>query len=102
MLRRLRSCVALLERSRSQRKRAAHKSPVACNHEGPHAGNDPNVERHDPDLWTDEFHFINQPGQAEIQSDLFYDYRTNVDSYPKWQAWMREKQPRLLGDLGSV
>ena len=61
-----------------------------------HAGNDPNAERHDPDLWTDEFYFLNQPGQAEIQSDLFYDYRTNVDSYPKWQAWMREKQPRLL------
>jgi pimeloyl-ACP methyl ester carboxylesterase len=61
-----------------------------------HAGNDPNVERHDPDLWTDEFYFINQPGQGDIQSDLFYDYRTNVDSYPKWQAWMREKQPRLL------
>jgi pimeloyl-ACP methyl ester carboxylesterase len=61
-----------------------------------HAGNDPNVERHDPDLWTDEFYFINQPGQADIQSDLFYDYRTNLDSYPKWQAWMREKQPRLL------
>src|ERR1700688_4729550 len=61
-----------------------------------HAGNDPNVERHDPDLWTDEFYFINQPDQADIQSDLFYDYRTNVNSYPKWQAWMREKQPRLL------
>src|SRR5215472_11389744 len=58
--------------------------------------NDPNVERYDPDLWTDEFYFLNQPGQAEIQSDFFYDYRTNVDSYPKWQAWMREKQPRLL------
>ena len=41
-------------------------------------------------------HFLNQPGQADIQSDLFYDYRTNVDAYPKWQAWMREKQPRLL------
>ena len=61
-----------------------------------HAGNDPNVERHDPDLWTDEFYFLNQPGQADIQSDLFYDYRTNVDAYPKWQAWMREKQPHLL------
>ena len=61
-----------------------------------HVGDDPDVERHDPDLWTDEFYFLNQPGQAEIQSDLFYDYRTNVDSYPKWQAWMREKQPRLL------
>jgi len=33
---------------------------------------------------------------VDIQSDLFYDYRTNVDSYPKWQAWMRERQPRLL------
>ena len=61
-----------------------------------HVGNDPNVERYDPDLWTDEFAFLNQPGQADIQSDLFYDYRTNVDAYPEWQAWMREKQPRLL------
>src|SRR5882762_6085584 len=61
-----------------------------------HVGNNPNVERYDPNLWTDEFAFLNQPGQAWIQSDLFYDYRTNVDAYPKWQAWMREKQPRLL------
>ena len=61
-----------------------------------HVGNDPDVERYDPDLWTDEFYFLNQPGQAEIQSDLFYDYRTNVEAYPKWQASMREKQPRLL------
>ena len=61
-----------------------------------HVGNDPDVERYDPDLWTDEFAFLNQPGQAEIQSDLFYDYRTNVEAYPKWQAWMRQNQPRLL------
>jgi pimeloyl-ACP methyl ester carboxylesterase/enamine deaminase RidA (YjgF/YER057c/UK114 family) len=61
-----------------------------------HVGSDPNVERYDPDLWTDEFAFLNQPGQADVQSDLFYDYRTNVDAYPRWQAWMREKQPRLL------
>jgi pimeloyl-ACP methyl ester carboxylesterase len=61
-----------------------------------HVGDDPNVERHDPDLWTDEYYFLNQPGQIDIQSDLFYDYRTNVENYPKWDAWMREKQPRLL------
>ena len=61
-----------------------------------HVGDDPNVERHDPDLWTDEYYFLNQPGQVEIQSDLFYDYRTNVENYPKWQAWMQQKQPRLL------
>jgi pimeloyl-ACP methyl ester carboxylesterase len=51
-----------------------------------HVGNDPNVDRYDPDLWTDEFRFLNQPGQADIQSDLFYDYRTNVEAYPKWQS----------------
>jgi len=61
-----------------------------------HVGNDPNVERYDPDLWTDEFRFLSQPGQIDIQTELFYDYRTNVESYPKWQAWMRERNPRLL------
>ena len=61
-----------------------------------HVGSDPNVEAYDPDLWTDEFAFLTQPGQAEIQSDLFYDYRTNVESYSSWQRWMRETQPRLL------
>jgi pimeloyl-ACP methyl ester carboxylesterase len=61
-----------------------------------HVGDDPDLERYDPDLWTDEYYFLNQPGQAEIQSDLFYDYRTNVDAYPKWQAWMQKTQPRLL------
>jgi pimeloyl-ACP methyl ester carboxylesterase len=61
-----------------------------------HVGSDPNPERYDPDLWTDEFAFLSKPGQGDIQSDLFYDYRTNVQSYPKWQEWMRKNQPRLL------
>lgn len=61
-----------------------------------HIGDDPNVELYDPDLWTDEFAFLNAPGQAQIQSDLFYDYRKNVEAYPKWQAWMRKAQPKLL------
>jgi len=61
-----------------------------------HVGNDPNPEKYDPDLWTDEYAFLNKPGQADIQSDLFYDYRTNVAAYPAWQAWMQKTQPRLL------
>jgi pimeloyl-ACP methyl ester carboxylesterase len=61
-----------------------------------HVGSDPAVECYDPDLWTDEFAFLSQPGQADIQSDLFYDYRSNVAAYPSWQAWMRKTQPRLL------
>ena len=61
-----------------------------------HIGDDPKIELYDPDLWTDEYAFLNSPGQAQIQSDLFYDYRTNVEAYPKWQAWMQKTQPRLL------
>jgi pimeloyl-ACP methyl ester carboxylesterase len=61
-----------------------------------HVGDDPKIELYDPDLWTDEYAFLNTPGQAQIQSDLFYDYRTNVDAYPKWQAWLQKTQPELL------
>jgi pimeloyl-ACP methyl ester carboxylesterase len=61
-----------------------------------HIGDDPEIELYDPDLWTDEYAFLNAPGQAQIQSDLFYDYRTNVDAYPKWQAWLQKTQPKLL------
>jgi pimeloyl-ACP methyl ester carboxylesterase len=61
-----------------------------------HVGSDPNIELYDPDLWTDELAFLSQPGQTDIQADLFYDYRRNVEAYPGWQAWLREKQPRLL------
>ena len=61
-----------------------------------HVGTSPNAENYDPDLWTDEFAFLGRPGQQDIQADLFYDYRTNVASYPAWQAWLRQHQPPLL------
>jgi pimeloyl-ACP methyl ester carboxylesterase len=61
-----------------------------------HLGSDPDTTAYDPDLWTDEFAFLNRPGQDDIQTDLFYDYRTNVASYPTWQNWLRRHQPPLL------
>ena len=82
--------------------RAAHEEALRTNllslatTKTRHIGDDPKIELYDPDLWTDEYAFLNSPGQAQIQSDLFYDYRTNVDAYPKWQAWMQKTQPSLL------
>jgi len=67
-----------------------------------HVGDDPDVERYDPDLWTEEFRFLNAPGQADIQSDLFYDYRTNVASYPEWQEWMRKEYAAPARRLGKA
>lgn len=61
-----------------------------------HVGKSPHVERYDPDLWTDELAFLARPGQQEIQTDLFYDDQTNVAVYPRWQAWLRGRQPPTL------
>ncbi len=61
-----------------------------------HVGTSPNTENYDPDLWTDEFAFLSRPGQQDIQTDLFYDYRANVASYTAWQDWLRQHQPPLL------
>lgn len=61
-----------------------------------HVGTSPNPDRYDPDTWTDEYAFLTRPGQAEIQTTLFLDYRTNVASYPTWQKWLREAQPPTL------
>jgi pimeloyl-ACP methyl ester carboxylesterase len=61
-----------------------------------HVGSSPNPCAYDPDLWTDEFAFLSRPGQQEIQSELLYDYQTNVTSYPVWQSWLRSRQPQML------
>ena len=53
-------------------------------------------ERYNPDTWTDEYAHLSSPGQREIQANLLYDYRTNVASYPAWQAWLRQYQPAIL------
>ena len=61
-----------------------------------HLGTSPHPERIDPDSWTDEFCFLNQTGQAAIQTDLFFDYQNNLKAYPIWQKWLRDHQPPLL------
>jgi pimeloyl-ACP methyl ester carboxylesterase len=61
-----------------------------------HLGTSPHPEKINPDTWTDEFYFLNQPGQADIQTDLFFDYQNNLKAYPVWQKWLRDHQPPML------
>ena len=49
-----------------------------------------------PDAWQLDQVYLDRPGNQEIQLDLFYDYRTNVDLYPDFQAFFREHQPPTL------
>ena len=49
-----------------------------------------------PDNWNMDFRFMERPNAHRVQLDLFYDYRTNVDLYPKWQKFLRDRQPKTL------
>ena len=38
-----------------------------------------------PDNWNMDFRFMERQNARRVHMDLFYDYRTNVTLYPKWQ-----------------
>ncbi|MEJ0066331.1 MAG: alpha/beta fold hydrolase [Caulobacteraceae bacterium] len=61
-----------------------------------HVGASPHLQRYNPDAWLDEYALLSRPGQQAIQADLFWSYQTNVAAYPKWQAWLRQRQPPML------
>lgn len=44
---------------------------------------------------------ISRPGQTQIQLDLFYDYRTNLPLYPKFQEYFRKSQVPLIAFWGK-
>ncbi|WP_244432082.1 alpha/beta fold hydrolase [Rhodopseudomonas sp. B29] len=72
----------------------AFMSPAAT--EQRHTLGTSHPERYNPDTWSDEIAHLSKPGQREIQAALLYDYRTNVESYPAWQAWLRQHKPPTL------
>jgi pimeloyl-ACP methyl ester carboxylesterase len=39
---------------------------------------------------------MERPHARRVQLDLFYDYRTNVELYPKWQAFLKAQQPKTI------
>jgi pimeloyl-ACP methyl ester carboxylesterase len=53
-------------------------------------------ERINPDSWILHQALLDRQGNAEIQLALLYDYRNNPPQYPKWQAYLRERQPPTL------
>lgn len=54
------------------------------------------VSRIAPDNWVHDQALLDRPGNADIQLDMFYDYRTNLPLYPAVQAWLREWEPPTL------
>jgi len=54
-----------------------------------------------PESYTLDLALMGREGNREIQLDLFRDYRTNVEMYPKFQAYLRETKPKVLAIWGK-
>ncbi|TWR26349.1 alpha/beta hydrolase [Mucilaginibacter pallidiroseus] len=49
-----------------------------------------------PDNWEMDLRHLERPGNAQIQLDLIYDYRTNPPKYPEWQQYFQDHNPEML------
>ncbi|MEV4127938.1 alpha/beta hydrolase [Nocardia sp. NPDC049707] len=54
-----------------------------------------------PDTWTLDQHYLDRPGNKEIQLELFYDYKNNLDGYPAVQKYFAEHRPPVLITWGE-
>lgn len=54
-----------------------------------------------PDGWQYDQSLMNRPDNSDVQLDIFYDYRTNLPLYPKWQEAFRKYKPSLLAVWGK-
>jgi pimeloyl-ACP methyl ester carboxylesterase len=55
----------------------------------------------DPTTYTLDQAGLDRPGNADIQLDMLYDYRTNVPLYPQFQEFFRKYQPPMLITWGK-
>jgi pimeloyl-ACP methyl ester carboxylesterase len=54
-----------------------------------------------PDGYSLDNFYLARPGAAEIQLDLFGDYKSNVALYPTFQAYFRTHKPPFLAVWGK-
>ena len=54
-----------------------------------------------PDLWELDQRYLELPGRDQVMLDLLYDYRNNVDLYPRWHEYLRANQPPALLPWGQ-
>jgi pimeloyl-ACP methyl ester carboxylesterase len=54
----------------------------------------------EPESYTLDAAILARPGNADVQIDLKLDYKRNIERYPLYQAFFRERQPKLLATWG--
>lgn len=53
-----------------------------------------------PDGYALDIFYMSKEGNEEKQSDLIFDYQSNVKLYPQFQQYLREHQPPVLWQFG--
>lgn len=59
------------------------------------------LQRINPDAWVYDQALLDRPGIDKIQVELLYQYQDNVAQYPKWQDFLRSRQPPILVVWGN-
>jgi pimeloyl-ACP methyl ester carboxylesterase len=54
-----------------------------------------------PEAWFLDQALLDRPGNADIQLNLFGDYKSNVALYPAFQVYFRERRPPTLAVWGK-
>src|ERR1700685_1498509 len=54
-----------------------------------------------PDGYSLDNFYLSRAGVADVQLDLFGDYKSNVALYPRFQSYFREHRPPLLAAWGK-
>lgn len=60
-----------------------------------------NLHKIAPESYTLDYALVSRPGNTDIQLDLFYDYRTNIDLYPEFQKFFRDTNVPILAVWGK-
>jgi pimeloyl-ACP methyl ester carboxylesterase len=60
-----------------------------------------NPEHIDPEQALADQLVIDRPGRADYMKALLWDYQNNPPLYEDWQAWMRNRQPKVVAAWGK-
>lgn len=61
----------------------------------------PHPESIPPESYYLDAALLERPGNKDVQLDILYDYRTNLELYPRFQAWLRASNVKVLAVWGK-
>jgi pimeloyl-ACP methyl ester carboxylesterase len=59
------------------------------------------LDRIQPESYHLDQALLERPGNKDIQLDIFYDYQTNVELYPQFQAYVKDNKIPVLAVWGK-